>query len=41
VMKHDAALFIAEAFDQLSELCLTGRRQIKMRRLVDWHKYLN
>ncbi len=32
VMKHDAALFIAEAVDQFSELCLTGRRQIKMRR---------
>src|SRR5262245_61124185 len=31
-MKHDAALFIAEAVDQFSELCLTGRRQFKMRR---------
>ena len=32
VMKHDTALFIAEAVDQYSDLCLTGRRQIKMRR---------
>jgi hypothetical protein len=32
VMKNDAALFIAEAVDQFSELCLTGRPQIKIRR---------
>src|SRR5262249_42466518 len=32
VMKHDAAFLIAEAVDQSSNLCLTGRRQIKMRR---------
>jgi len=32
VMKHDAALFTAEAIDQFSELCLAKRRQVKLGR---------